>query len=240
MSSTNLRRDPQTNDKKKYVRASSYTLGTRLYIAGVGDDRTNGVGKGQRFELQHVSSGLSSWISFYFNDWVELGGGGMWYSGAEFGDYVCFRMYAPTTAITPNEGAGNCNIHGSGILIPAEDDGSHDVDLETEDAFVPLLTDGGYWNWSYPDTGCGVCTAAPNGDGNCNLVPAEYAIHTYVADVGILGDGFLNVTFPGVDPTRFLPQWRMAARLYNNDGAHTIQMTWEIEVARMSGAVDYS
>ena len=230
---------PETTDKKQYIRSSAYTLGTRLYIAGCGDHRTNGTGKGQRFEKQHSSSGLSSWTSFQFNDWVELGGGGMWYLNGEFGDYVTFRMYAPATTITPNEGAGNCNIHGSGILIPAAD-GDYDVDLETADDCVPLITSGGYWNWSYPNTGCGTVEAAPNGDGNCNLIPAEIAIHTYVADVGVLGDGFLNVTFPGVDPTRFLPQWKMACRIYNCDGAHTIQLTWELEVARMNGAVDYS
>lgn len=240
MSSTNLRKDPQTSDRKKYVRASAYTLGTRLYIAGCGDDRTNGVGKGQRFEKEHGASGLSAWMPWQFNDWVELGGGGCWYKNAIFGDYICFRMYAPATSISENAGAGNCNIHESGILIPAGGDGSHDVDLETADAAIPLLTSGGYWNWSYPNTGCGVCEAAPNGDGNCNLIPSEYAIHTYVADVGILGDGFLNVTFPGVDPTRFLPQWKMACRIYNIDGAHTIQLTWELEVARIDGAVDYS
>ena len=124
-------------------------------------------------------------------------------------------------------------------MIPAAG-GDYDVDLETADACVPLITSGGYWNWSYPNTGCGTVEAAPSGNGNCNLVPAEIAIHTYVADVGILGDGFLNVTYPGVDPTRFLPQWKMACRIYNCDGAHTIQLTWELEVARMNGAVDYS
>ena len=240
MSSTNLRKDPETQDKKKYVRASAYTLGTRLYIAGRGDDRTNGVGKGQRFEKQHSSNGLSTWTEFQFGDWVELGGGGLWYKGGVFGDYVTFRMFAPATEIVANEGAGNCNVHGSGILIPAAGNGSHDVDLTTADKFIPLLTSGGYWNWSYPDTGLGTCEAAPNGDGNCNLVPAEVAIHTYVSDVGILGDGYLNVTFPGIDPTRFIPQWKMACRIYNCDGSHNIQLTWELEVARINGVVDYS
>ena len=239
MSSTNLRKDPETLDKKKYVRASAYSLGTRLYITGVGDDRTNGTGKGVRFEYEHDTQGLSAWKEFQFNDWVELGGGGMWYKNALFGDYVTFRMFAPATTIVENAGAGNCNVHESGILIPAEG-GSHNVDLTTSDAFVPLITTGGYWNWSYPDTGRGSCAAAPNGDGNCNLIPSEVAIHTYVADVGILGDGYLNVTFPGVDPTRFLPQWKMACRIYNKAGTQNIQLTWEMEVARMNGAVDYS
>ena len=236
----NLKKPPETSDHKQYVRASAYTLGTRLYIAGVGDHRTNGVGKGQRFEMQYSSQGLSSWTEFQFNDWVELGGGGMWYANALFGDYVTFRMFAPATAITPNEGSGNCNVHASGILLPAGGDGTHDVDLETADAFIPLITSGGYWNWSYPDTGLGTCVAAPAGDGNCNLVPAEVSIHTYVADVGIIGDGYLNVTFPGVDPTRFLPHWKMAARIYNAAGTQNVQLTWELEVARMNGAVDYS
>lgn len=230
----------RSTDSKQYVRSSAYTLGTRLYVAGCGDHRTNGTGKGQRFENQHSSSGLSSWLSFQFNDWVELGGGGMWYENAVFGDYVTFRMYAPATEIVANAGSGNCNVHESGILIPADDDGSHDVDLETEDKFVPLIVENGYWDWSYPDTGCGTCTPVPNGKGNCNLVPSEFPIHTYVADVGILGDGSLDVTFPGVDPTRFLPQWKMAMRIYNTDGSHTISVVWELEIARMNGTVDYS
>lgn len=231
---------PQTSDGKPIQRSSAYALGTRLYIAGCGDHRSNGVGKGPRFQLQHGASGFSEWYDFQFNDWVELGGGGMWYKDAVFGDYVAFRLYAPATEIVPNAGAGNCNVHASGILIPASGNGSHDVDLETADKFVPLITSGGYWNWNYPDTGLGSCEPAPNGDGNCNLVPAVYPIHTYVADVGILGDGYLNVTFPGVDPTRFIPQWKMSTRLYNVDGAHTVQIVWEVEVARMNGAVVYT
>lgn len=233
---------PITVDGKRIMRSSAYSLGTRLYIAGCGDHRSNGTGKGPRFEKEHAASGLSGWTEFQFNDWVELGGGGMWYKGGVFGDYVTFRMFAPATEIVSNPGAGNCNQHASGILIPAAGDGAYDVDLETADKFIPLIASGGngYWNWSYPDTGLGTCEAAPNGDGNCNLIPAEVAIHTYVADVGILGDGFLNVTFPGVDPTRFLPHWKMAARIYNCNGSHTIQLTWELEVARMNGTVDYS
>jgi len=238
--SVNLKRPLETSDRKQYIRSSAYTLGTRLYIAGCGDHRTNGTGKGSRFEKEHSSSGLSSWYPFQFNDWVELGGGGMWYKNAVYGDYVTFRMYAPATEIVENAGNGNCNVHASGILIPASDDGSHDVDLTTADKAIPLITSGGFWDWSYPDTGLGSCTPAPSGTGNCNLVPAEVAIHTYVADVGILGDGYLNVTFPGVDPTRFLPHWKMACRIYNTDGSHTIQLTWELEVARMSGVIDYS
>ena len=55
-----------------------------------------------------------------------------------------------------------------------------------------------------------------------------------------MGDQFIWSGFPGVDPTRFLPQWKMACRIYNADGSHNIQLTWELEVARMNGAVDYS
>lgn len=162
----------------------------------------------------------------------------MWYAGGVLGDYVAFRMYAPATAITPNPGSGNCNVHPSGILIPAVG-GDYDVDLETSDAFIPLISTGGFWTWSYPDTGRGTISPAPNGDGNCNLVPAVIPIHTYVADVRLLGTNYLNVTFPGVDPTRFLPQWKMGCRVFNVDGQHTIQLIWELEVARMNGAIVY-
>lgn len=234
-----LRTRPETIDKKPAIRSSAYTWGTRLYIAGCGDHRTNGRGKGQRFELQHGASGLSSWIEWQFNDWVELGGGGMWYKNALYGDFATFYLYAPATEIVENAGAGNCNVHASGVLVPASS-GDYDVDLSTADKFVPILTSGGYWNWSYPDTGLGSCTAASGGDGNCHLCPSQVNIHTYVADVGILGDGFLNVTFPGIDPTRIPPQWKMACRVYNAAGTSTIQMTWELEVARMNGVVSYS
>ena len=242
MSTSVIKRDPRTaTDGKMLMRSSAYSLGTRLYITGVADDRVDGVGKGIHFKKEHSDSGFCDWVSWQFNDWVELGGGGMWYNGASFGDYVQFRMYAPATTITVNEtNEGNCIIHPTyGILIPSET-GTHDVDLETADQAIPLLTSGGFWNWSYPDTGCGTFEAAPNGNGNCNLLPAEYAIHTYVSDVHVLGDGFLSVTFPGVDPTRFLPQWKMAFRVYNTDGTHTIQLVWELEVARMNGAVIYT
>jgi len=231
---------PKTTDKKRFTRSSAYTLGTRLYIAGCADDRANGLGKGTRFQLAHAVDGLSDWVSWSFNDWVELGGGGMWYLNAVFGDFVTFRLVAPATVITPTPGSGNCNVHPSGILIPAAGDGDYTVDLEAADAFVPLLQSGGYWNWSYPDTGLGVCVPAPAGDGNCQLVPAIVPVHTYVADVGIIGDGYLNVTFPGIDPTRIPPQWQMQCRIHNNGGEHNVQLTWELEVGRMNGAVVYT
>jgi len=229
-----------TPDGKSYQRSSAYTIGTRLYVAGCGDDRTNGRGKGQRFELEHSDAGLSPWTSWQFNDWVELGGGGMWYEGAVFGDFVAFQLVAPATPIVPNAGAGNCNVHPTaGILIPAVG-GAYDVDTETADAFVPLLQKGGLWTWSYPDTGLGTVVPADDEElGNCQLIPAEVGVHTYVADVGILGDGDLNVTFPGIDPTRVPPQWKMRCRLHNAGGSHTIQLVWELEVGRMNGMVVY-
>jgi hypothetical protein len=227
-------------DQKPLTRSSMYTLGTRLYITGCGDDRDDGTGKGQRFEKQHANNGLSSWVEWHFNDWVELGGGGMWYTDAKFGDFVRFRMYAPATVITATPGTGNCNIHPTaGILIPAAGDGEYTVDLETADQAVPLLSASGMWDWSYPSTGVGVVTPNYDGKGNCQLVPQAVPIHTYVADVGLLGDNYLNVTFPGVDPTRFLPQWKMGCQFFNCDGEHVISLVWELEVARMNGAVSY-
>ena len=237
-----MARVPSTLDGKHYLRSSAYTLGTRLYIAGCGDHRENGRGKGQRFELEHAQQGYSAWTEWSFNDWVELGGGGMWYKGAEFGDHVSFQLLAPATDIVPNgSNQGNCNVHPElGILIPAANDGVYDVDLETADKFVPLLSADGLWTWSYPDTGLGSCAPADADGGNCHLVPTEVAVHTYVSEVGIIGDNQLNVTFPGIDPTRIPPQWKMRCRVYNTDGQHTIQLVWELEVGRMNGVVVYS
>lgn len=228
---------PQTADRKQYLRSSAYSLGTRLFITGCADDRALGRGKGARFEIQRSALGTSDWLVWKFNDWVELGGGGMFYKGAIFGDWICFRLVAPATAIVPNAGAGNCNLHASGILIPAANDGAYDVDLTSADAFVPLLKSGGLWKWSYPDTGLGEIEAAPNGDGNCHLVPAAQDVHTYVNNVGALGDGELNVTFPGIDPTRIPPQWQMECRINNADGDHNLQVVWELEVGRINGSV---
>lgn len=230
----------KTPDKKTYVRASSYTLGTRLYITGRGDDRNDGVGKGERFEHQQSTAGDSDWLSWGFNDWIEMGGGGLEFMNAELGDWVTMDLMAPASVVTVNSaGEGNCNIHPTyGILIPAAGDGAYDIDLsEGSSAPVPLLTTGGLWNWSYPDTGLGQVIAAPSADGNCNLVPQDYPIHTYVQEVGILGNGTLNFTYPGIDPTRILPQWRFNCRVHNEVGGHDLEVAWKIVCARMSGRV---
>lgn len=230
----------KTPDKKTYVRASSYTLGTRLYITGRGDDRSSGVGKGPRFELAQSAMGSSDWVTWQFNDWIEMGGGGLEFVNAQLGDWVTMQLVAPASAITPNgSNEGNCNIHPTyGILIPAAGDGAYDIDLSAgSEAPVPLLTTGGLWTWSYPDTGLGQVTPAPSADGNCNLVPQAYPIHTYVQEVGILGDSALSFTYPGIDPTRILPQWQFSCRIHNAAGSHDLEASWKIVCARMSGQV---
>lgn len=238
-----FRTHPRTPDNKDLIRVSSYYLGTRLYITGCGDDRTNGVGQGVEFKASASAQGYSSWLEWQFNDWVELGGGGLWFKGAEYGDHITFRLRAPASVVTSTPGTGNCIIV-SNVLVPYPN-GTHTVDLTTADQAVPIYSPSssasGYWNWSKPSTGCGVIEPAPYADGNCHLMDVAYDVHTYVSKVPLLGsEGQINVTFPGVDPTVLPPQWEMGARIYNVDGAHTVYAAWELEVARMSGRIVYT
>lgn len=225
---------PKTQDKKTMVRDSAYTLGTRLVVSGRGDHRTNGFCQGTLFTKSHSSSGDSNWVEWQYNDWIEMGGGRLSFTGAILGDFVKMKLFAPATTTTSTPGTGNCN-EVNNVLVPAAGDGAKTVDLETSDQAIPLLTTGGYWNWSYPDTGRGTVSAAPNGDGNCNLLTVEYTIHNYVSCVPLLGDGHLNFIFPGIDPTRIIPQWKFGLQLYNVDGSHTLEASWNIVLARIKG-----
>lgn len=229
---------PKTTDEKQIIRMSSYTLGTRLYMASRADDRTNGRGKGPRMQLSRADAGASDWLVCQFNDWIEMGGGELTYRNAAMGDWVTMRMFAPATVITPTPGTGNCNIHPSlGILVPAPlNDGAYTVDLTTPDQCIPILSSGGLWKWTYPNEGCGTFSIA-NGDGNCHLVPAQVEIHTYVQELGLLGDDHLTFTYPGIDPTRIPPQWKFATRLYNEGGGHSVEVSWTMICARMNGQV---
>lgn len=232
---------PKTTDEKQIVRISSYTLGTRLYMASRSDDRTNGRGKGPRMELSRSFDGTSDWLTCKFNDWIEMGGGELTFKGAVLGDWVTMKMKAPATVITPSPGTGNCNVHPTaGILVPAPlNDGAYTVDLTTADQCIPILSSGGLWKWTYPNEGCGTFSIA-DGDGNCHLVPAAIEIHTYVQELGLLGDGHLTFTYPGIDPTRIPPQWEFATRLHNEGGNHTVEVAWTMICARMNGQVSHS
>jgi hypothetical protein len=237
--SKDFRLDPKTSDKKKITRASAYTLGTRLFMASRGDHRTNGRGKGARFELSRDTSGESNWLEVQFNDWIEMGGGELVFKNAEFGDWVCMRLFAPATTLTSTPGTGNCVV-SDGVIVPYSN-GTHTVDLETADDAIPLLDPNGFWQWSYPDEGCGTFEARPDQNGNCHLLSVQKEVHTYVHEVGMLGaNGTLSFSYPGIDPTRIPPQWKIATRIHHAGGSNTLQVSWIIVCARINGFIDHA
>lgn len=239
--SISLRRPPETADKKFLYRNSAYTLGTRLYMASRGDHRTNGRGKGPRFELQRSSAGESAWLEVQFNDWIEMGGGELSYVDAALGDWVCMRIFAPPSQLTPTPGTGNC-IVSNHVVVPYTG-GTHTLDVTTADQAIPLLVSdaSGYWQWSYPNEGCGTLEPRPAGDGNCHVMDVQNEIHTYVQEVGMLGSvGVLSFTYPGIDPTRIPPQWKIATRVHHAGGSNVLAVSWVLVCARMNGSIDHS
>lgn len=226
---------PISKDLKRFVRVSSYTIGTRLYITSFGDDiagETRGDGAGMY--ASRDTAGESS-TEIQFLDWYEIGGGGVMWDGAENGDWVTFEIVAPATTVTPNgSGTGNCNVV-SGVVVPAEGDGDYDIDLsEGSSDPVPLIQSGGYWNWSYPDTGLGQVTAAPAADGDCNLVAAPLTLTRYMNRRYLFGDSRLeNCVYWGVDPSKMLPHWKAKITVHNEGGSHTVKVWGKLVGARV-------
>jgi hypothetical protein len=233
-----LKTNPKTPDGKLIQRASAYTIGTRLYPTSRGDDRSLGRGKGPRLEFERSIAGESDWLEIYFNDGIELGGGEITYKDAAYGDWICMRLYAPASqpvATTP--GTGNCVISDH-VIVPYAT-GTHDIDLVTIDKAVPLPAENndGFWNWECPCTGGGEITPAPSQDGGYHLLDIPKEIHTYVHEVGLLGNGQHNFTYPDIDPTKIPPQWRIAARIHHAGGANTLQVSSFIVCSRSNGEV---
>lgn len=242
-SSFNLQLLAKTLDGRPVVSPNMFPGGTTLYFTGSGDDISSGRGAGSQFNLASSSGGTTT-LTFSFNDWVQVAGGSITWSGAQLGDWMSLSISATGTTITANGGGtGNCNRTAVGggnyIITPAPGTGAYDVDLTAatpiQADFNTTNTPTGYWNWNMPGTGKGTITAAPTaGQGRYNLFTANLALSRFVNKFQLLGSGSTVFTVPTIMPRLILPHWTFTATLNNSSGllGHTLAACWHLTVAR--------
>jgi len=218
---------PRAHDGKIIQTLNAYEENLNLYVAGRGDTASN-IGDGTQFYTSRTSTGTTT-VEFFFRDWVQLGGGEIWYSGMKKEDHITMYVSIPATPVTENgSNEGNVNIV-SNIIVPAAGDGTHDLTLADG---IPIISSDstGYWNWDWPNSGEGNITAAVGGDGNIHL--SDIAYSTVYLNIGhMIGSGHMSDTFAGVLPKKLLPQWKGKVELYTS-GSHTVEISWMIVSAR--------
>lgn len=210
------------------------------YWHGEGDDVASdpqAVGGGQAFEVTRATAGDTP-VTWEYRDPVWIAGGSLKFQGAQMGDHVTFVIYAPATAITASAGGntGNCNLHESGILIPAAGDGAYDVDLETA---IPVPTSdfapfSGYWDYALPADlkGRGTLTAGAPGASKYHLIPADIPLDQFVHKERLLGAGETFYEPQNINVSLCLPGWRFKCTLHNEGGGHTLEAVWRVLVSR--------
>lgn len=230
-----LRQTPKAIDGTPISLPCLFPAGVYLYIAGAGDDATNGRGAGQEFNASRATQGESV-VEWAFNDLVYLAGGGASFVGAELGDWASLETVAPATAVTPNgSNTGNCNVV-DGVIVPAAGNGAYDVDLATA-VPVPAITDdgyNGYWEWDYPVVGKGTISVGAPGTAHFHLIAAEVKLVRFANKLQLLGGGDLDMTLPAVEPKAMLPHWKGRLTLHNHTGHAGLQVVWFLHTARVA------
>ena len=235
--------NPVTTDGRPIALTNMFPDYVVLYMAGCGDDKTTGRGKGTLFQVSSDAAGDTP-VTFSFNDWIYIAGGNLRVIGAALGDYVSFEASAPASAVTANgTNTGNCNLVDPGIgaailIVPANGDGAYDVDLATAVPINAFNTDvprqpTGYWNWSAPDTGVGTVAPGIPGKSMYNLFAVAIdPLVRFVAKFPLLGENSINLTIPAISPKTVLPQWNLKVILHNS--GHTgLQLCWGLVTARV-------
>jgi hypothetical protein len=208
------------------------------YWHGEGDDvEEETIGGGAAFAVSRSTAGEST-VVWRYRDPVWIAGGSFKYEGAQLGDWVRFEIYAPATPITPSAGGntGNCNLHESGVLIPAAGDGAYNVDLEntypvpTSD-FAPY---SGFWNYALPADmkGKGVTTAGTPGGSKYHLIPARVNLDLFVNKERLLGSGLSTYEPQNIRVSLCLPGWEFECTIHNETGDHTLEAIWRVLVSR--------
>jgi hypothetical protein len=230
---------PMTSDGKPIFQPSMFPGGVFLYVTGAGDTTVRG--NGQAFAVESEAAGEVA-TEFNFKDWVYLASGGLMWQGAQFGDWVNFEFYAPATVVTPNgTQTGNCNLVDPGIgaailIVPANGDGSYDVDLSQAKPVPAYGADGasnGYWEWTEPDVGSGAVSVSPSpGAGGWHLYAAAIPLVKFINRLHLLGAGAMDMNPPAIKSKKMLPHWKGKVTLHN-EGHTGLKVAWYLATARV-------
>lgn len=152
---------PAEQDGRSMVVVNPAPKGWRTFVTGTGDELNptppdSGRGEGDAIELDFADAetGVKS-LSISFIEPIALHTGEVHWDGASFdrGDWFSFDVEMPATTVTANGStAGNCNLvsvgDGLNMIVPADGDGTHDVDLSAA-VPVPSSSNTGYYDCDY-------------------------------------------------------------------------------------------
>jgi hypothetical protein len=230
--------DPRTSDGKPINLLNQFPGDVIPYFAGAADVPGGNRGEGAQFNLGSDAAG-DTVLDFTFNDWIYLLGGNLIMSGGDIDDWINYLIFAPPTPVTPNPGAGNCDLVdpgvGAPILIVPNGGGTGSDDVNLADTFpVPAVDDMGkpigYYDWDDPDEGKGAITVGAPGASFWNLYTIQIDIVNYVARQPLLGDCDVPIN-PPVKPKKLLPFWTHRVTLHNS-GHAGLKAAWSLTTAR--------
>ncbi len=236
----NLQRTPLTSDGKPIHLSNMFPGNVNINYPGEGDDITNGTLRGgAAFEYNGSSVGSTD-IEWQFKDWRYMAGGELIYTGADLGDYISYRNYAPATSGTSvTAGTGDHAKIDTGLgfnmWAPAGTPGagSADWDIDLTETLnenvdfskvVPVPSDDqtGLYDWD-PDTEA--VTINEDGKGKFDLFDAEIQLTEFVSKARMLGTNGITLTVPAIKPKRILPHWKHKVTIYQA-GTHTLKACW--------------
>ena len=236
--------DPRTSDGKRIFLPNLFPGNVLVTYPGAGDDLTTGaIATGPTFGIQSTAIEDKS-VSWQFKDWVYVAGGEMTYSGAQVGDYIEYKLYAPPTVGTSVAGTGAFDkvevIPGSGlnIYVPnPTNTGSWDIDLTetyssavsfTKAVPVPNSTTTGFFDY---DTSTNALTVNATQSGAYDLFDFQIDLHSLANKIPMLGSHRVNLTVPAIKPKKALAQWVHKVTLHHTSTT-PLDVVWFVYIAR--------
>lgn len=182
---------PKETDKRPVVVNSPGREGSYTWITSRGDNPNptppaSGRGDGVLSVLNFTTPDTKE-VELHFSEAMQLLGGHVYWRPVEnwdFEDQWSLLIHLPATVVTPNgTNTGNCVLFDTGqgfnIIMPADGNGTHDVDLETA---IPVpdgyssATETGYGFWNVDRFWTEVMTPNAEAHGEFNLydIPLEF------------------------------------------------------------------
>lgn len=218
---------PKGEDNKPQMLLNFLPSWASLYYTGAGDDPDGGIGEGTDFIHESHEAGDTS-HEWYFTDPVLIAGGTAMFKGAELGDYLDYKVYAPPTILSAT---GDVPVQlypigvGMNAILPAASSNQY-ISL-TQAVPVPAMGMPGYWNTGTESSGYPSLSPAPNGDGDTMLLDFECILGRSVTKLKILGSGSTEFALPNVSAMRVDPRWKHVAKIHNS--GHTgLYVVWSL------------
>lgn len=210
-----------------------------LNFAGRGDAGGVRYG-GDPWHAEKAGSG-STEVDFGFMDGVFVAGGQFQWCNGSFGSRLTLTLHAPATTVEDPEtpGTGNCNLvsvgGGINVIVPANGNGSKNlgttiVPIPAEDPESAVYN--GYWNYTDPWLEEGVVSSGEPGSSKYNLFDTALKIGHFTDVSLVIDSGIAGLCIPNIKPKWILPQWKFKITLVNASADKTLQIGWNLTIAR--------